>query len=242
MPPARPDLSSRQCIEEPLLPSHPSARTLVFESPAPKEIGKSPRRKSGSAGPAVPSNVGLSSTARFHEVARDIEAHRFKPRKLDFSSRQSPPSPPSPGLARVIRRRFENADVQLVSSDPFVTDNIHNEHDENSDVVSRSEHSRNERFLWLSNTFTDLDDKDNDTIVPPGWTDSDDEPEPLAPGEAPRCCNCNVELPITTELFQCRDGRRRWFCRSCPSPYKPHRRRHRISHIGISPRVLPQRC
>lgn len=58
-----------------------------------------------------------------------------------------------------------------------------------------------------------------------GWSDSDDDPEELMPGESPRCCNCATVLPPPpiSEIYQCRDGRRRWFCASCPSPRKSMR-------------------
>lgn len=64
-----------------------------------------------------------------------------------------------------------------------------------------------------------------------GWSSSeDDEPETLPPGAHPKCCNCDVELPLSTELYECRDGRRRWFCVSCPSPRRsPLKRRHHLT-------------
>lgn len=247
MVPARPALSSRQPPADPPLPSHRSARTLVFESPAPKEIG-SFRRRSRAAGPAVPSRVGLPSV-RFLEIAKALEAHRTQPPSFGGSRHRSPPSPEA---ARVIRRRFEETsshlDPQLECQDPLVPNSVglpfpnqqpRSESTGDDDSIV-DEH--NERLAWLSSTCYDHGDDGNDMMVPPGWTDSEDEPEPLAPGEAPQCCNCRVELPMATQLFQCRDGRRRWFCRSCPSPSKPYRRQYRVNRIGLSPRVFPQRC
>lgn len=64
-----------------------------------------------------------------------------------------------------------------------------------------------------------------------GWSDSDDDPEELMPGEHPRCCNCATVLPPPpiSEIYQCRDGRRQWFCASCPSPRKSMKSSSRAS-------------
>lgn len=90
--------------------------------------------------------------------------------------------------------------------------------------------------LWRRLDGRLLDDDVDGPSHAGGWTSSeDDEPETLAPGAHPKCCNCDVELPLSTELYECRDGRRRWFCVSCPSPRRsPLKRRHhrspQISH------------
>lgn len=70
-----------------------------------------------------------------------------------------------------------------------------------------------------------------------GWTDSDDDEPTLETGEKAVCCNCNRELPVSTEIYTCRDGRRRYFCTSCPSPARPKaKRRHGSRHTSVSPR------
>lgn len=67
-------------------------------------------------------------------------------------------------------------------------------------------------------------------------SEDDDEPEHFPEGQIPRCCNCNNELSRSTPLYECNDGRRRWFCQSCPSPIKRRRnnpRSIRSSRIGF---------
>lgn len=66
-----------------------------------------------------------------------------------------------------------------------------------------------------------------------GWTDSEDEEPDLAIGQAPVCCNCRQDLHPSSSVVLCRDGRRRYFCASCPSPVKPRpRSRHLLNQGG----------
>eukprot|EP00037_Helgoeca_nana_P012036 m.108495 g.108495 ORF g.108495 m.108495 type:complete len:343 (-) comp21220_c0_seq1:110-1138(-) len=58
-----------------------------------------------------------------------------------------------------------------------------------------------------------------------GWTDSEDDEPALALGEDPVCCNCTQALTVT-KVYACHDGRRRYFCKSCPSPARPSIKRH----------------
>lgn len=56
------------------------------------------------------------------------------------------------------------------------------------------------------------------------WSDSEDEDPLLMEGESPHCCNCNEQLSQHATISECRDGRRRYFCPSCPSPRKIRRK------------------
>lgn len=95
-----------------------------------------------------------------------------------------------------------------------------------TELTTRVRRHSQRRTTEVIPNVTTADDSAIDGHMACEWSDSDDEiDDAVTSKDHPTCCNCGSELPSSATVHTCFDGRKRFFCASCPSPMRSREQR-----------------